>query len=241
MWNVASIPSPLKKNVIHVWKYRVSDGISSMNDHLKLLSDQEKQRADRYRFEVDRERFIISHSILRILLGHYLGQEPDQITFSFGHQQKPELRDYKRLTFNMSHSEDYAVYGYCLDYDIGIDVEYVKKDIEFEIIARQFFSEKECAALFSLEKKNLATGFFNCWTRKEAFIKAIGDGLTFPLDQFAVTLKPGKSPELTELKSAPTSLKQWSLYAFSPREDYIGACAVNGPVSTVNYFQFEKS
>ena len=142
----------------------------------QTLSADEKERAARFHFPVDRERFIAAHGCLRAILRRYLGCESDQISFSVNQYGKPALNDYP-LEFNLSHSGNYALIGITRKQKIGVDVEKVRPEIELESIAEHNFSKREVAELMSLPPGQRVAGFFLCWTRKEAYIKAHGTGI----------------------------------------------------------------
>jgi len=161
---------------------------------LKSLVPDERQRAERFRFERDRRRFIVAHGVLRDILGRYLKCSPAQVSFSYNQYGKPALAQESEaigLRFNMSHSHEVALYALTRAREVGVDVELLREDFASLEIAERFFSRSEVALLNSLAPELRTDGFFNCWTRKEAYIKALGEGLSHPLDRFAVSLAPG--------------------------------------------------
>jgi 4'-phosphopantetheinyl transferase len=167
--------------------------------------------------------------VLRILLGKYLDMPPERVSFTYGEYGKPALRTPENrleLFFNLSHSREMAVYAFSRAAGVGVDVEYQKSTRELIRIARRFFSKHEFTVLQSLPETDLVSGFYNCWTRKEAFVKAVGSGLYMPLDAFAVTLKPEEAAKLLWMTGAPDEAEHWTLYAWRPASGYAAALAI---------------
>lgn len=176
------------------------------------LSDSERQRARRFRFDRDRRRFIVARARLRQLLAARLRTRPEAIEFVYGKHGKPALAPRFADTgwrFNVSHCNEVAVYAFSRGGEIGIDVEAIRAVREADGIAARFFSRRENEAYLALAPRDKPLGFFNCWTRKEAFVKALGDGLSMPLDQFDVSLAPAG----------------WRLHSFFPLPGFIAALA----------------
>jgi 4'-phosphopantetheinyl transferase len=173
-----------------VWRADLEQPVALQEAFLGLLDQDERARAGRFHFEKHRRRFVLGRGFLRVLLGRYLGLAPDQVRFVYGPYGKPALADEHntgRLCFNTSHSHELAVYAFVQENEIGVDVEYIKTDFASEDIARHFFSADEVEALMAIAEKERAAAFFRCWTRKEAYIKAIGSGLSHPLAEFDVS------------------------------------------------------
>lgn len=173
---------------------------------LRVLSADERERAARFHFLKDREHFIAARGLLRLLLSRYLDLPPQQLSFSYSPYGKPALageRDCTSLRFNVSHSHGVALYAFTLEREVGVDVEYIRQDVVGESIAEHFFSAQEVTSLRALPAGVQPQAFFNCWTRKEAFIKARGEGLSFPLDQFDVSLVPGEATALISTRNDP--------------------------------------
>ncbi len=161
-----------------------------------LLDDTERRRAEAYHFEQDRRRFIVRRGLVRIELARATGDEPGSLSFIEGPQGKPGLSDAPHLRFNVSHAEDLALFVMSRESEIGCDIERIDPDRARRDVAKRFFSPQEFACLTALPEEQWAEGFFNCWTRKEAFIKALGVGLAYPLESFTVSLAPGDQPRL---------------------------------------------
>jgi 4'-phosphopantetheinyl transferase len=170
--------------------------------------------------------------VLRQLLSQYLGTKPEQLRLSYGAYGKPALNgEHKdsRLRFNMSHSHEVALFAFAEDRELGVDVEHIRTDFASEEVARRFFSRREVETFNALPRHDQVAAFFKCWTRKEAFIKVIGKGLSQPLDKFDVTL--GLPAALLWVSGDDAS--RWSLYDLEVGGDYAGALAVEGQVSRI--------
>lgn len=170
--------------------------------------------------------FAAAHGVVRLLLSQYLGGDPREIGFSFNAQGKPSVLGESRLRFNLSHSGSLGACAVALDCEIGVDVEQIRPMRDLLDIARRFFSAAECADLEAVSPGERDLAFFNCWTRKEAYIKAIGGGLSIPLDSFQVSLIPGEPARL--LKNREGDPHTWNLEAFEAGAGYRGAAAYNG-------------
>lgn len=223
-------PEPLTAPVVHIWSAS-QDRYEDWQSWLPLLTAEEQQRAHRYHFERDRRRYAVCRGILRILLGRYTGQEPTDIRLTYGIHGKPALETTysgERLCFNVSHSHGWAVLAFTLDRELGVDVEMLRPMDTAEGLAKRFFSPRESQVLLGLPIEERAAAFFRCWTRKEAYIKAIGTGLTTPLDQFDVSLAPGEPARLLWVADRPDEVARWSLAHLDPAPGFVGALAVEG-------------
>jgi 4'-phosphopantetheinyl transferase len=197
------------------------------------LSDAERIRARRFAFDRDRRRFVVTRARLRQLLGVRLDVRPESVDLVYGERGKPALaRGYagSDLRFNVSHSDDVAVYAFSSGREIGIDVEAVRVIRDADDIAARFFSRCEYESYLALDARHRPLGFFNCWTRKEAFIKALGDGLYHPLDSFDVSLAPGEPAEILRIGHIPGDHCGWRLRSFSPFPGYVGAVVIENPM-----------
>jgi 4'-phosphopantetheinyl transferase len=197
----------------------------------QLLPSDEQSRADRFYFAKDREHFIAAHGLLRVILAFYLHMEPERLHFCYSPYGKPALASIlgrNALSFNIAHSHGLALYGFTRGRKIGIDLEYIYYDIVCEDIAERFFSPVEKAMLCALPPKVRHEAFFNCWTRKEAYVKARGEGLYFSLDKFDVSLAPGEPAKLLKVEEEPGEAARWSLRELEPGPKYAAALAVEG-------------
>jgi 4'-phosphopantetheinyl transferase len=194
-----------------------------------LLSDGERQRASRFVFDRDRHRFTVARAWLRRLLSARLGVPPESVELGYGAHGKPALARHcaaSELRFNVSHADGVGVYAFAAGREIGIDVESVRVIRDAEDIAARFFSHRENEAYLALDPRDRPLGFFNCWTRKEAFIKALGDGLSYPLDRFDVSLAPCEPAKILRVESTPGDRCGWTLHGFVPGPGLIGAVVV---------------
>ena len=230
-WHLPPDNLALPDDETHVWRASLCLSPGRIMAWQQLLSDDELNRADRFHFEEDRNAYIAARGILRIVLGQYLNAEPAQLHFAYNQYGKPFLppeTNPETLQFNLSHSDGLALFAFTRQRRIGVDLERVQRQFEFEEIAGRFFSPREAALLHSLPDSMKPEAFFNCWTRKEAYIKAHGEGLSLPLDSFDVTLKPGKPARLIRTRDSPQEAAQWRLQALWPGDGFAGALAVKG-------------
>lgn len=223
----------LQSDEAHVWSVSKKGHEDRVHNYWDILDDLERERAMKFRFLKDRLCFIIARGSLRSLLASYTHTPPEEIEFLYGFNGKPYIDHPSNIQFNVSHSGDTIVLGFVQKYDIGVDVEYTKRSIEVEKIARLFFSKEEVTSLLSLDCDYHTQAFYNCWTRKEAFIKALGSGLAFPLDQFVVSLDSTKTATLIDTKWDKKEKEKWVLKSIEPQEDYIGAVSIKGTVNTI--------
>jgi 4'-phosphopantetheinyl transferase len=221
---------------VHVWRASL-DCERAVLEHLQTsLTEDERARASRFVFPRDRDRFIAGRGILRSILGQYSRQPAAAVEFTYEPKGKPRLSSHDSnpaVRFSVSHSEGLAVYAFSCGREIGVDVEAIRSNLSNEGIAEQFFSSTELAEFRSLPREQSAEGFFLCWTRKEAYVKALGGGLTIPLDSFDVSLTPGM-PET--LSSADCG--QWTLRSFRPSDGYAGAVVAEGKDWSLHFWDW---
>lgn len=194
-----------------------------------VLSHSERRRADRFAFASDRTRFIVARATLRHLLAQRLGVQPTDIEFVYGEQGKPALSarfEDANLSFNVSHSDDLAVFAFSSAGDIGVDVEAVRWFADSDDVAARVFSAAERQAYAALDSLHRPVGFFNCWTRKEAFIKALGDGLDRSLDSFDVSLAPDEPAKILRVEDTPGERCGWSVESFVPAPGFVAAVVI---------------
>jgi len=222
MWRLA-----LGEREVQVWTVRLEAGEPEYQATWAWLAPDEATRAARFHFEKHRRSYVLGRAALRMLLAGYLGPAPAKIRFSYGEKGKPALADpARRLRFNASNSGDLAVIAFTEGCELGVDVEYIRRPPpDIEKIAERFFSAREAAELMTLPEAERSQGFFNCWTRKEAYIKAVGDGFAVPLASFRVTLRPGVAAQLLELAGSLEAARCWTMHDFIPAPEYIGALA----------------
>jgi len=232
-WRTAPERPPLGSDEVHVWRASLDQPPSQVESLFQILSADERARAACFYFQRDREHFIVARAALRMILGRYLDAEPRLLRFRVSHYGKPSLADEYgdgAIRFNLSHSGRLALYAIARNRELGIDLELVREDLADEEVARRFFSTLEVAVLRSIPEPIWARAFFNCWTRKEAYIKALGEGLSHPLHEFDVSLVPGDPAALVSTRRDPREASCWSLRALDPGADYAAALAVRGHV-----------
>ena len=194
-----------------------------------LLSDAERQRASRFLFDRDRDRFIVGRARLRQLLAARLGTRPESVELVYGAHGKPALaRRFADadLRFNVSHCDDVTLYAFSCGREIGVDVEAVRAIRDADDIAARFFSHRENQAYRALAPRDRPLGFFQCWTRKEAFIKALGDGLSYPLDRFDVSLAPGEPAEILRVEAMRGDCCGWRMESLSAAPGFVAAVVI---------------
>jgi 4'-phosphopantetheinyl transferase len=225
-------PSTLGAKDVHVWRVSLDQAPAIVERLHQLLSTDEHARASRFHFETDRQHFIVARGCLRMILSRYLEIPPAEIQFSYGAHGKPQLAtstaQIHPLNFNLAHSGSLALYAFTRVGEIGVDLERIRSEFTGDDIAQRFFSAAEVARLNELSAELRHEAFFNCWTRKEAFIKAIGIGLSLSLDQFDVTLGPAEPAELLRTRWDENEAARWSLKAIDVGSGYVAAVAVAG-------------
>jgi 4'-phosphopantetheinyl transferase len=231
-WRTPPETLMLGSDEAHVWRARLDRNRSFMQSLQQILSVDEQARAERFYFEKDREHFIVARGLLRVILSCYLDIGPGQLRFFYSPYGKPSLvaaSDQKTLSFNVSHSGVLALYAVTRGREIGIDLECIRTDFACEQIAERFFSPREKATLRALPEKMVKyKAFFKCWTCKEAYIKARGEGLSLPLDQLDVSLAPEEPATLLNIGGDPLEASRWSLQELFPGPGYVAALAVEG-------------
>jgi 4'-phosphopantetheinyl transferase len=209
-----------------------------------VLSSDEIARAQRFRCARDRQRFVECRSAIREILGRYLKIAAQEIRFRHEANGKPEIvetQNPQRLRFNISHSSDLAVMAVVAGSAIGVDIEKIRPAVECLQLAKRFFSEKEFRTLQSLPADEKRRAFFACWTRKEAFIKAIGEGLSFPLSGFSVSVMPDAPAELQEVEEDSSAISRWALMNLELEGGYIGALAVEGSARQLRFCSLDDA
>jgi len=221
----------LERNEVQVWLGNLHQGPERIEAFLRTLSHDEQERASRFRFGRDRVRFIAARGILRRLLGVYLGTASERVSFQYNEYGKPSLSgefSSACIRFNVSHSAARVLLAFSIGREVGVDIEEVRPDLATEGIAEKYFSPFEVNALRSLPKNLRTEAFFNCWTRKEAYIKAEGNGLSRPLDEFDVSLAPGEPACLLETRVRERPASAWTLLSLDAGRGYKAALVCEG-------------
>lgn len=224
-------PADLTANVVELWRLDLEAVRGEELRWRELLSADELARADRFHFARDRQNFIAARALLRRILGAYLTEPPATLRFSYSRKEKPGLAEpfaSKQIEFNVSHSGNVALCAFAIGRAVGIDVEEIRQDMDPQAIARRYFSQHEQAELAHLPAAEQRNAFFRCWTRKESYIKATGDGLSLPLNQFDVSLKPGDDDALLATRGVPDEAQNWWLRDIDIGSGYAAAVCVRG-------------
>jgi len=243
LWCYPPDPLVLARDEVHVWRASL-DFVEPNLKHLhRLLSVDERQRAERFAVPQDRDAFIAARGLLRLILSRYLAQEPEALCFHYGLHGKPSLAlesNPNRFCFNLSHSAGLALYAVVMDQEVGVDLERVHSNLPYEAIARRFFSPQESATLLALPVHERCQAFFNCWTRKEAYVKAQGRGIALPLNQFEVSFSPGEVAALLSIGGDSRAAASWTLQALHPGPDYRAALAIAGQDWQIRCWQWQE-
>ncbi|MDQ2937386.1 MAG: 4'-phosphopantetheinyl transferase superfamily protein [Acidobacteriota bacterium] len=229
----------LSEDEVHVWHAALDDRLA---DRLKLiLSEDEISRANRFHFAKDRNHYIVARGLLRRLLAAYLGVSSAELQFLYADKGKPYLKETHRgsINFNLAHSGDMAIYAFSRGRELGVDLELMREDLAGEKIAERFFSRREISSLRSLPVELRKQAFFNCWTRKEAYIKARGEGLSMPLDEFDVSLAPREPAALLKNYKDSGEVSRWTMQSISVAPGYVAALVVEGQDWRLKKFGFE--
>ena len=241
LWSPVPKDLILADHEVHVWRAQLELPLSQVQRLRGLLTDDELDRANRFSFEIDRQRFIAARGILRSILSRYIPIYPGHLRFYYNQYGKPFLAPQFSsclLTFNLSHSGNMALYAITRNMEIGVDVERVRSDFEYEEIAKRFFSVGEVAVLRTIPTAEKLEAFYHCWTRKEACLKAHGKGLSLPLDSFEVSLAPWDPPMLLNTKDEFQEHSLWTLSDLNPGIGYMGALAVKGIGCRFKYWEW---
>ena len=226
-----SEPQSLSPGIVDIWHISIEPPPNKIAEARALLSPDELERAARFHFDVHRNRYIAGRAALRSILAQYLGTSPQALVFVYGEKGKPALAPQVNtcgLEFNLSHSHDRALLGITAGSIIGVDIERINREFGTDEIATRFFSAFEVDTLLAVPKLERGATFFSCWTRKEAYIKAVGEGLSLPLDSFDVAFGPGVEAALLRVDAAPDAPVRWRMYDIPAPEGYAAAIAVEG-------------
>lgn len=227
----------LQPDEVQIWRADLQES-DAIETYYFLLSPDEQSRANRFHFPKDRNRFVMARGILRLILSRYLDLPPSALQFCYSPTGKPSLAHAFDFCFNLSHSEQLALYAVSWQRAVGIDVEQIRLR-DYEGIAERFFAASEQAALSQLSPELRHQGFFNGWTRKEAFLKATGQGLTIPLEQLVVSLTPGLPAQILHTHWQPAEVSRWSIQALEVGLEYAAAVVAAGQGWRTVTWQFE--
>lgn len=227
----------IEDNQVHVWQAKINTPSGYPEDILNTLSQEERERAHKLQFQKDREHFIFRHYQLRLILSKYCGCQPHEIKFRYNPYKKPFIfmPDYKEVKFNISFSHDLMLVGLNKHKEIGVDIEKVHEIHDLETVAVNNFSARELKILN--EALDKIKTFFTIWTRKEAFIKATGKGMYYPLKSFCVCINSTGSCEHPVIFNRPIKSKLWRITELITSEGYIASLAIKTNKFRISYFQ----
>jgi 4'-phosphopantetheinyl transferase len=230
---VSHFMPPLER--VDVWSLRTDDPDLPLSYLEGLLAPDELARANRFRFEHLRRNYILSRGSLRVLCSRYLKTHPASIPIRYGTNGKPELGPDCKLRFNLSHSGALTVFAFAYELELGVDVEQIREIKDIEAVVRRFFCPEEAAEVLGAPDTARAHVFHTCWTRKEAFIKATGNGLSTPLDSFRVTVKDNEPTRLAHINFNEDEGGRWSLLSLHLPPRYVGALCYRGPALPLRF------
>jgi 4'-phosphopantetheinyl transferase len=237
LWKAPSRDVKLGPHDVHLWIAAIPDCLPALDDYQRVLAEEERERAGRFHFDRDRRRYAITRGILRKLIGRYTGRT--DVILACNRYGKPALDDRtSALRFNVAHSRDLALFGFTLQHEIGVDVEWIRPDFATTDVAERFFAPDEAIALEALPQPMRVQAFFNCWTRKEAYLKARGMGLSLGLHSFAVTLRPAEPAALVRVNDDPNAPQRWTMADLATTEGYAAAVAVEALGLVCHHFRW---
>lgn len=229
IWSDGMYPNVvLLPDEVHVWCVCLDLMSRYFGDLKRVLSEDEVNRAWRFHFEQDRIRFVITRGMLRVILSWYLGRKPGELYFCYNKYGKPALADMSgdlNLNFNVSHSERLALCAITAERKVGVDIESIHPFKNMEEVVMSMFSKQEKEVFSALPEYMKQEAFFNCWTRKEAYTKAVGRGLSYPLNKFSVSMMPDEPARLLEVEGKQNEECRWALKEISPAPGYVAAVA----------------
>lgn len=231
----------LSGDEVHVWFAELDHPDAVVQGLGETLCPEECRRANRFRFKHDRQRFVVGRAVLRTILGRYLEIKPQEVSFEYGQFGKPSLAEeleVSKLQFNVSHSGSGALYAVAKSRKIGVDLEFLRPLAEMRTLAEEYFSISENAALEALPEPQRLRGFFDGWTRKEAFLKATGYGLSLSTKASEASLAPGVGPRELRVLESPHNQTGWTLVSLAPRPECSAAVVVEGQDCRVNFAEW---
>jgi 4'-phosphopantetheinyl transferase len=236
-----SDPNPARED-LHIWAVELDACAEAIDCGRDVLSDEERERADRFRFEKHRNRFTIGRACLRQILSRYLGEPAASLSFEHGPNGKPRLAGgFNGLQFNLAHSETLALVAVTQIGEVGVDVEEVRVLPDFDELVSRFFSARETAAFEQLSEEEKPAAFFNLWTRKEAFLKATGEGIGHGLNRVEVSFLAGEAARFAQLPEDLAVGKNWILRELAPADGFVGAVTVGGEIKRLECWRFKAT
>ncbi len=239
-WNKAPADLKLASSYVDVWRSEIKLSESEIDAYAETLSVEEKKRASRFTFTDKQNEFIVSRGLLRRALSHLLKRPANSFEFAYSKEKKPFLKNTnlnETPVFNVSHSHGQALIAISRNRQLGIDIEKIREDVEYKKLAQRFFSKNENRALLAYQG-NVQRAFFATWTRKEAFVKAIGKGIAFGLGEFDVNTDPDTAPELLETRNQAIDVKNWRMASVATADDYIASVAADAGEFSLRLWEF---
>lgn len=239
VWRSPLALTELPKHAVHVWITNLDSHLPQYNELYDVLSERERQRVERLQVKVVADRYVISRGVLRKLLSFYTGLNTSELQFKFGHLGKPSLRplaDGRVLSFNNTDSREMAIYAFSWERELGVDLERLPRDVRAERISQRRFTPAEADVITTLEEPMRTEVFLGCWTRKEAWGKALGVGIRYPMDSIDL----GSRPDQPEMVIAQED-RQWRLIQIRPNEDSIACVIAEGTDWSAGYWQLTPS
>ena len=215
----------IDQNEIHIYRTRTDLNENELNSFRKILSEDENTKAERYKFNYLKNNYTACRGFLREILSGYTGITSSKIKFSYSEFGKPFLKD-SNLRFNVSHSGNKGIIAVNIEDELGIDIELKREVPDLLSLSGRFFSKSEVTELSKTDSGKLTDSFFYCWTRKEAFIKAVGSGLQYPLNSFSVSINDKADPKIIEIANDVTEAHKWKLHNLLAAKDYISSLAI---------------
>lgn len=231
----------LGSDEVHVWLAFLDRMIPHLSSLLRTLADEEIEKAGRFHFQKDRDDYVLARGLLRNILSSYTGILPGQLQFRCNRYGKPALTKEcggKNLEFNLSHAHGAVLYAVTRGRKVGVDLEYIRGDLDYRQLAKRFFSPHEASVLDLLPSDLRQKGFFTCWTRKEAYVKAKGTGVSLDLQSFDVILAHGQLAARLQIETDPEEAQRWSLTDLDGPAGYVAALAIEGRACQVTYRQW---
>lgn len=228
-WRCPPVQLKLFPGETHVWRASLTPDSLHLEALYLTLSADEQARANRTITQV-RRRLIAARGLLREILGSYLGIPAGDVRFTYGPHGKPALAgnaDLPLLQFNLAHSADLALYAFSLNHEVGIDIEHRRVNFDVLALAKHFFSPREASELANLPEAQHHEAFYTAWTRKEAYLKALGRGIGYGLESFSVSLRPGDAAALLDDTAQPDAPSRWRIITLDPAPGYAAALAID--------------
>ena len=234
-WIPCAVPSALSKSEVQIWQVDLSSQTSNLAHYISLLNQDEIARKNRFKFVKDQENFAITRGVLRTLLGSFLALEPSRVAFKYTAHGKPKCATDSAIHFNVSHTQNKAVFAFTLEAAVGIDIESITTR-PTQQLANRFFAKEEVKALSLLSQTEQQHAFYRIWTQKEAYIKAIGLGLSQSLDSFVVSVTP--PAKIISIDNSIDQAGPWSMHSFTLGDAFIGHLAIKKRALTIGYYRF---